>query len=84
VSMVDPPVSSTPFMRFMRARVREQHGAFLAGDDPEVEMHDGTVRIFDQRGESCSLRSPPVRYLRQLATMLHLCADEIERRGHDV
>jgi hypothetical protein len=76
-------VSALAFQAFMRSRVAAQHPAFLPGDDPEVEMFDGTVRVFDQRGESCSLRAPQSRHLRQLATMLQMCADEIERRSFE-
>jgi hypothetical protein len=69
------------FMRYLRARVRARHAAHIQGEDPEVELYDGIVRIFDQRGESMSMRGPLPRQLRALATMLELCADEIERRA---
>lgn len=59
------------------------HPAWCPDSDPSVEMHDGTVRIFDQRGESCSLKQPFPRQLRALAKMLEMCADEIERRGFE-
>lgn len=68
------------FARYLRDKTQAEHASYLHGQDPAVEMFDGTVRVLDQRGESCSLKHPWPRQLRALATMLQLCADEIERR----
>lgn len=45
------------FSRFLRARVAALHPGFSPDIDPEVEIIDGRVRVFDQRGESCRLPS---------------------------
>lgn len=71
------------FMQYLTERTRAAEPAYIDGSDPAVEMWDGTVRIFDQRGESCSLKHPLPRQLRALALQLQLCADEIERRGFE-
>jgi len=71
------------FHRYMMETTRARHAAYIPGGDPEVEMYDGTVRILDQRGESCSLKAPLPRQLRAIATMLELCAQELERRAYE-
>lgn len=68
------------FARYLAQATRSAHASYIPGEDPAVEFYDGTVRIFDQRGESCSLKSPWPRQLRALATQLELVAAEIERR----
>jgi len=73
-------VTGEAFAKYLAHQTRSRHAASIPDSDPWVEFYDGVVRIFDQRGESCSLRSPLPRQLRALATMLELCADEIERR----
>lgn len=70
------------FHKYLRAQIQRRHAAYIPDSDPAVEYYDGVVRVFDQRGESCSLRPYP-RHLRQLATMLELVADEMERRGYE-
>lgn len=76
-------MNAQAFMRYLAERTQAEQPAWLPHDDPSVEMYDGAVRIFDQRGESCNLRSPLPRQLRALAFQLSLCADEIERRGFE-
>jgi len=70
-------------MAFMAAHVKSAHPSYLPYEDPALEFYDGTVRIHNQWGESCSLKAPLPRQLRALATMLQLCADEVERRGFE-
>ena len=71
------------FNRYLIQRTRDEHVSWLPENDPTVEFYDGTVRVHDQRGESCSLKAPMPRQLRALATQLLLVADEIERRAHE-
>jgi hypothetical protein len=71
------------FMRYLRERTLQRHPSYLQLIDPEVEICDGKVRILDQRGGEIKLHDHPVRVLRQLATQLSLCADEIERRSFE-
>lgn len=75
-------MTSDAFHRYLKDRVRSAHAAYTPDEDPEVEMYDGKVRIFDQRGQSMYVKPLP-RYLRQLATMLRECADEIDRLGYE-
>lgn len=70
------------FNRWLEHETKRQSPAH-AEYDPSVEMYDGAVRVFDQLGESCSLKLPLPRQLRQLALQLTLCAEEIERRGFE-
>lgn len=76
-------MNARAFARYLHDVTRNAHPAHIADEDPTVEFYDGTVRIFDQRGESCSLKRPFPRQLRALATMLELVAAEIERRGYE-
>lgn len=71
------------FHKYLRAQIQRRHAAYIPDSEPAVEYYDGVVRVFDQRGESCSLRAPFPRQLRQLATMLELVADEIDIRGYE-
>lgn len=71
------------FDRYMRDRTRASYGEWIEDGDPAVEMFDGTVRIHDQRGESCSIKHPSPHQLRALAFQLQLCAEEIERRSRE-
>jgi hypothetical protein len=74
-------VTAASFMAYLRDQTRKRHPASLE-TDPQVEMYDGKVRVFDGRGESCYLPPRPL-VLRAIATQLELCADEIERRGFE-
>jgi hypothetical protein len=76
-------VTGQQFMRYMQHRIEAEHPSWISHDDPAVEMWDGTVRVLDNRGESCALKAPLPRQLRALATMLQLCADELERRSFE-
>lgn len=71
------------FMQYLIAQTKSAHGTWLEESDPAVELYDGIVRVYDQRGESMSMRRPFPRQLRALATQLQLCADELERRGFE-
>lgn len=76
-------MSPSAFARYLIAATQERHIAYLPEHDPAAEFYDGTVRVFDHLGESCSLRHPLPRQLRALATQLQLIAGEIERRGYE-
>ena len=75
-------MTADDFARYLAYR-RVGENAHLEGVDPEVEMYDGFVRIFDQRGESMTLRRPFARQLRSLALQLEVCASEIDRRDFE-
>lgn len=68
------------FAAYLQHETQSTHPSWIPGSDPAVEFYDGTVRIYDQRGESCTIRRPLSRQLRALATQLGLIADEIDRR----
>ncbi len=71
------------FMRYLIAQTKRLDPTWIHNSDPAVELYDGHVRVFDQRGESMTLRRPIACQLRALATQLQLCADELERRGYE-
>lgn len=76
-------MTGAAFNRYMARRTAEQHLTWLPDHDPAVEFFDGTVRIFDQRGESCAINGAKSRQLRVLATQLRIVADEIDRREYE-
>lgn len=76
-------MTGNEFMAYMKSKTRDAHPAMCHGD-PRVEMYDGMVRIFDERGESMTIRRPLMRQLLALAFQLELCAAELDRRAYEL